>query len=183
MSRRTERVPRRLKPGDLEAAARHYLERFAASSARLRQVLRRRIDRACAHHGDDPAPLHAELEQVIARLTEVGLLDDRLFARLLAASLRRRGDATPMVRRKMRQRGLPSELIDAALEAADAEVEDPDFAAAVRYARRRRLGPFRSADARAERREKDLAAMGRAGFGYAVALRVVDAEDAAQLTG
>ncbi len=178
MSGPRERAPRRLKPGDLDAAARRYLERFVASSARLRQVLRRRIDRACAHHGDDPAPLHAELEQVIARLIEVGLLDDRAFARLLAASLRRRGDATPTVRRKMRQRGLPAALIDAALEAADADVEDPDLVAAARYARRRRLGPFRPADARAERREKDLAALGRAGFGYAIARRVVDAEDA-----
>ncbi|MCA9558512.1 MAG: RecX family transcriptional regulator, partial [Myxococcales bacterium] len=83
---------------------------------------------------------------------------------------------------KMRQRGLPADLIDAALEAADAEVEDPDLAAAARYARRRRLGPFRPAEARAERREKDLAALGRAGFSYAIARRVIDAEDAAALT-
>ena len=44
------------------------------------------------------------------------------------------------------------------------------------FARRRRLGPFRTAG-RAEHRDKDLAALGRVGFSYQMAKRVVDAED------
>lgn len=43
-------------------------------------------------------------------------------------------------------------------------------------ARRRRLGPFRRTG-REEHREKDMAALGRAGFGYQIARKVVDAED------
>src|SRR3546814_7265925 len=41
---------------------------------------------------------------------------------------------------------------------------EPELAAAIAYARRRRLGPFRTPDARADRRDKDLAALARAGF-------------------
>ena len=41
---------------------------------------------------------------------------------------------------------------------------------------RRRLGPFRAAPERQERRERDLAALARAGFGYDVARRVIGAE-------
>jgi regulatory protein len=57
----------------------------------------------------------------------------------------------------------------------DAEVEgDMDLAAAKALARRRRLGPWR-ATGRAEHRDRDLAVLGRAGFPYAIARRVVDA--------
>ena len=48
--------------------------------------------------------------------------------------------------------------------------------AAARYARRRRLGPFRAAPEREERRQRDLAALARAGFAYDVARRVIEAE-------
>ncbi|MHA1114431.1 MAG: regulatory protein RecX, partial [Alphaproteobacteria bacterium] len=57
--------------------------------------------------------------------------------------------------------------------------EAADLAAAIAYARRRRLGPWRVAAARAERRERDLAALARAGFNYDLARRVVDAPDTA----
>ena len=52
----------------------------------------------------------------------------------------------------------------------------PALAAARRTARRRRLGPWRGEDQRAARREKDLAALARAGFSYSVAKTVIDGE-------
>ena len=43
------------------------------------------------------------------------------------------------------------------------------------------LGPFRRAEERAERRDRDIAAMGRAGFDWDTARKVIDAADAADL--
>ncbi|MCH8002677.1 MAG: RecX family transcriptional regulator, partial [Proteobacteria bacterium] len=54
-------------------------------------------------------------------------------------------------------------------------------AAALAYARRRRLGPYRSPQARAAMREKDLAALGRRGFGYELARRVIETGDVSEL--
>ncbi len=179
---RREREPRRIRPGDLAALARAHLERYVASTGRLRAVLERRVRRATAHHGDDPAPLLAEIDGVIAGLDGTGLLDDVALAGGLAGSLRRRGDARPVARQKMLARGLPPALVDAALAGADAAVDadgqrgDADLAAAAAYARRRHLGPFRAAG-RAERRDRDLAAMARAGHRFDVARRVIDCDD------
>ncbi len=50
--------------------------------------------------------------------------------------------------------------------------------AAARYARRR-LGSFRAAPEREEHRQRDLAALARAGFGYSVARRIIGAESPA----
>ena len=47
--------------------------------------------------------------------------------------------------------------------------------AAAALARRRRLGPFRPAKDRKDRRARDLAAMARAGFDYDLAKKVIDA--------
>ncbi|HEY9537533.1 MAG TPA: hypothetical protein VIS03_08050, partial [Kiloniellaceae bacterium] len=61
---------------------------------------------------------------------------------------------------------------------------DVELRAALRYARRRRLGPFRlesGPDDRAERRERDLAALGRRGFDYETARRIIDSDDPAAL--
>ena len=51
-----------------------------------------------------------------------------------------------------------------------------ELEAAKALARRRRLGPWRHPAERAARREKDLAAMARAGFRLDAARQVIDAD-------
>jgi regulatory protein len=59
------------------------------------------------------------------------------------------------------------------------EMPGAEFAAAIAYAKRRRLGAFRtSRDETPERRRKDLMAMARAGFALDMARRALAGEDA-----
>jgi regulatory protein len=161
----------------LENAALYYLQRFASSSANLRRVLMGKVERSARAHGTDREEGAAMVEALIERYLRSGLLDDKAYAEAKAASLHRRGTSTRGIRGKLSMKGLESDQIDAALESVDEETPgDTELAAAVALARRRRLGPFRIS-ARAEHRDKDLAALGRAGFGYQTARRVVDAED------
>ena len=52
--------------------------------------------------------------------------------------------------------------------------DDWEEEAALSYARRRRLGPFRMPyDDSWERRQKDLAAMARAGFGFGLSKKIL----------
>jgi regulatory protein len=76
------------------------------------------------------------------------------------------------------EKGVAPDDIDGALAALAETAGNTDFTAAVNLARRRRLGPYRPLAARAEMREKDLAALARAGFSYDIARRVVDAATA-----
>lgn len=93
-------------------------------------------------------------------------------------SLFRRGVSTRVIRETLAAKGVSRETTAAALErlAAD-ESGSLDRRAAVTLAKRRRLGPFRLAEDRAARRDKDLATLGRAGFDYETARFVIDAED------
>lgn len=173
---RPRRGPRKVTAKYLENAALYYLQRFSSSAENLRRVLMQKVERSARAHGTDRAEGAAWIEALIARFTKAGLLDDALYAETRAQSLRRRGASARLINLSLRQKGVEDEAIDAALAAADEAEEDPETAAAARLARKRRLGPWRPAETRRDNREKDLAALARAGFSYDVALAVIDAE-------
>ncbi len=170
------RVPRKATAKSLENAALWYLTRFGTSAANLERVLARRVERSARHHGTDREEGLANIVQLIARYRRSGLLDDRAYAIARAKALNLRGKPVKAITFALRAKGVANEDIDEALLALKDQGGDPDMGAAARYARRRRLGPFRAAPEREERRERDLAALARAGFGYDVARRIIGAE-------
>jgi regulatory protein len=169
------RPPRRLAPADLKGAALDYLDRFAATRARVRQVMLRKIRNSTRAHGDDPAPLVAALDETLQWLESSGFLSDRAYAESRARSLSARGTSRAHIIANLSSKGVASDIARAAVDGLSVEYEEPELEAARRYARRRRLGPYRG-DARAESRDKDLAAMARAGFAGRIARQVIDAE-------
>jgi regulatory protein len=156
-----------------------YLQRFAASAETLRRVLRRRVERSVRLHGTDRAEGNAMAERVVARMVAAGLVDDRAFAHARAARLHGRGASARLIAAHLQARGIAAALVDDALAGLDEAAgggENRALQAAIGLARRRRLGPFRPPSERAAMRQKDLAALARAGFSYAIAKRIVDAE-------
>lgn len=170
------RVPPPVDARALENAARAYLQTRFTSRAWLRRVLMRRVQKSLAAHGGDREALEAALDGILDRLVEARALDDAAYTRGKVRTLTRRGVAGPAMAAKLAQKGINGEDLRTALaEVAEEEGADPKWAAACAYVRRRRMGPYRG-EARAETRDKDLAAMGRAGFSYALAARALDIE-------
>ena len=168
-------------PERLHRRALRYLERFATTATHLRRVLLRRALRDAAALGLDPEQVTREVEAVVARLTGAGLLDDALFAENRARRLVASGRSPAQIRAALAGKGLGAPAIEAALERVAQEQPDPELAAAIAFARRRRLGPWGPADGRGARAERELAALARAGFGYRVARMVVEAADVVAL--
>ena len=178
--RRKKKVPRKATAKHLENAALHYLSRFATSAENLKRVMMRKVDRSAHYHGTDAEEGRAHVEGLIGRYLNSGLLDDAAYARSRAESLHRRGNSARMIRGKLRQKGVADEDIENALEArgkdGGEDGGDAELQAAVNFARRRRLGPFAAKPPDGEQREKQLAALARAGFSYDIARRVVEAD-------
>jgi len=177
----TDKLKRRPKPltaERLEKAALHYLERYAASSGKLRQVLTRRLIKAERDHRAEIG--HDEIETLIARLLRAGILDDARFAEARARSLAARGLSRRAIVMRLRQAGLGEAEIEPAL-AALAEEGGSDFGRAVAFAKRRRLGPWRPAQPDDARRRKEMAAMARQGFALDIVRKIVEAESEAAL--
>jgi regulatory protein len=165
----------------LERAALHYLERFASSAANLRRVLLRKVRRSAEAHGTDAEAGRALVEALIARFAASGLLDDAAYARARAATLHRRGASRQAIQGKLAAKGIDAELAAAALGEIGDDGAALDLAAACNFVRRRRLGCLARRGVPEERRDKDLAALGRAGFPLAIARRVLACRSAEEL--
>lgn len=156
----------------LTRSAMHYLERYATSSANLRKVLERKVLKACASLELDPADYAVMVDTVVATFVRNGLVNDRAYAETKLAGLRRRGGSARKIEARLAAKGVDRGTIESVLQNDDASDED----AAHIFARRRKLGPFRLKD-REQRRDKDLAAMCRAGFSFEIARQVIDADE------
>lgn len=152
----------------LERAALFYLERYASTAENLRRVLLRKARRRLGPDGEADG-LEATIAEVVARVVRSGLVDDRGFAEMKVAALMRRGTSTRAIESRLRGRGVPEEAAAAALRAH----EPDDLALARRHAERKRLGPYRTRPD-PTLRERDLAALCRAGFSFSIAIRVLD---------
>jgi regulatory protein len=181
-SKKTERKPpKKATARHLENVALWYLQRFAASADSLRRVLMRRVEKSARAHDTDRDEGAAFVEDIIARFRRSGLLDDRVYAEGRTLSLHRRGISIRGIRARLAAKGVGADDIDAALAGLRDKTDDPDLVAAIAYARRRRIGPYRTRGDRDELMERDLAALARQGFGYGIARRVIEARDTDEL--
>jgi regulatory protein len=176
--RRERRPPKPVTATSLENAAVFYLSRFASSSGNLRRVLMRKVTRSTRANPDSDVDAQAGgrmVDELIARYLEKGLLDDRAYAAMTASSLARRGRSRFLIAGKLAQKGVDSEMVEAAIETLDEDGGSTELAAACALVRRKRLGPYRAAGKREEWQQKDLASLARAGFRLDLARRVLKA--------
>lgn len=157
-------MPKPLDQAALERLALRYVERFATTRGRLADYLGRKL-RERGWDGEAAADPRA----LAQRMADLGYVDDRAFAEARAAAMARRWLGARRVAGVLRQAG-----IDEADKAAVApSVAGRTMDAALAFARRRRIGPYGTGDGDRAVREKQLAAMLRAGHGFDVARRIV----------
>ncbi len=175
-----KKQPRKITQQYLENAALYYLQRHATSVSNFRLVMKRKIDRSCRFFQSDPAPFYEMVENLAERYIRAGILNDQQFAEAKTSTLRRQGRSRQAITAKLRVKGLSVEEIEQALQKADTEHEsysdiDAEMAAALKLAKRKKLGPYRIAtDIDIKERQKEMAVMARAGFSFDIARRVLD---------
>lgn len=182
MAARPYKKPRRPTPESLDGGALYYLERYAASEASLRRVLRGKIARYAmadpAFAADAPAraALEEAAETVIAKYKKLGAINDTAYAEMKVGSMRRAGKSARLIAQSLAQKGVKSDEVARALETHDSEQgQEAEKKAALALAKKRGLGPFRRNRAAAGEiedpkvRAKAIAAFARAGFSFSIA--------------
>ncbi len=163
----------------LREAALNYLARYASTEAGLRHVLHRRIDRWERTAADrdtareQAAAAKAIVPGVIARMVELGLLNDAAFAENRARGLALSGRSRRDIAARLMAKGIDPANARAVLPKG----EDAELVSALILTRKRRIGPFRKAE---PDRERELGVLARAGYPRDVAMRALamDAADA-----
>lgn len=144
----------------LEELALRYVARFATSRAKLRAYLSRKVrERGWSGPGEP------DLDALANRISALGYVDDAAYALAKSQSLAGHGYGKRRLNQKLLADGIADEDAAAALDHADSEAIE----SALRFARRRRLGPFGPETADPQQREKAIAAMIRAGHSFGVA--------------
>ena len=177
----------------LHEAALAYLARGAASADSVAKTLQRRIGnwarRALRAGRDgeaiaqDAAAARELIAPIVERLGEVGLVNDAAFAANRAKRMSTSGRSRRAITAHLAQKGVAATTVR---EAVGHDV-GAELAAAIAFARKRRLGPFAreeaeplDRDARRVAERKALGTMARAGFDFGVCERVLrmDRDDA-----
>jgi regulatory protein len=154
-----------LNESKLNELAIRYVGRYSTTRAKLRSYLSRKVRERGWDGAGEP-----DFARIADRFTEQGYVDDAAYALAKSEVLTARGYGKRRVLEKLRAAGVAEDDGAAAREHAEAET----VAAALRFAKRRRIGPFAVQAARdPKEREKGLAAMVRAGHGFDLARAIV----------
>jgi regulatory protein len=165
-SRRPFRVRPALDSAALERLALGYAGRFATSRAKLADYLRRKLgERGWDGEGDPP------VARIVERFVELGYVDDRALAEAKGRALGARGYG---------ERRLAAALGGLGIAEADAKeardhAGETAWATALRFAERKRIGPFAAQRGDDKARHRAFGAMIRAGHSIDHARRIVSA--------
>jgi len=203
---RPARTPRTIDAGWIEWAASEHLARYSSTRANLKKLLQGRVRRGVAKGAPVAENIGAIIDTVLDKHVALGTLNDAAWAETKARSLTRRGVSSSVVKQRLRQKGVPDattametvaeELRDPVqADGTEGDAVASDLVAACAYARRKRIGPFardtgeeeapeptdrkelRAArDAARAAENKVLASMGRSGFSFAIAKKVLAME-------
>ncbi|NVE95677.1 RecX family transcriptional regulator [Altererythrobacter sp. JGD-16] len=163
--KRQRRVAKPLDQTRLRDLALSYAARYATSAAKLESYLQRKIRERGVAEGEELNP-----RAIVERLVELNYVDDEAYARARSGSLMRRGYGARRVEETLRHSGISQELRE---EIAPGEYAKRE--AAIRLAQKRGFGPYAKLAVDPARREKQIAAMARAGHDFGSARFIVEA--------
>lgn len=172
--RREKKPPKKITEKYLYNSGLAYLQRFPASTPHFRRIMGRKIDKSCNYHKEqEREACIAMLDSTIAQFERMGMLNDEAYLSGMINSLRRRGLSKQAILSKLGAKGMGQSVVLETLQRHDEEngAENPDLAAALLLARRKKLGPYRRSDE--ADRNKELAALARAGFGFDIAQKAL----------
>lgn len=155
-----------LNEEELERLALFYAGRYATTRAKLRTYLQRKVrERGWDGRADPP------IGALVEKLASLRYVDDKAFALARSSSLTRRGFGERRVADALRAARI--EEVDA--EEARSEAQVSAWTSALRFAERKRLGPYAPAPHDPAARQKAAGAMLRAGHPFALVRRILNA--------
>ena len=160
-----------LNESALQELALRYVGKYATTRAKLAAYLARKV-RERGWEGGQP-----DIATLAERLAGLGYVDDAAYALGKSRALSARGYGKRRLADQLRIAGVNEQDGSEANAHADAEAAE----SAIRFARRRRIGPFAVAPADPRQREKWIAAMIRGGHQPALARALAEMKPGAEI--
>jgi regulatory protein len=162
-----------LSEDQLRELALRYAGRYATSRAKLASYLSRKLrERGWGGEGNPP------IEALVERFAELGYVDDAAYAAAKARTLAARGYGERRLGEALYAAGIGEDDAAEARSIADAS----KLEAALTFARRRRFGPYAQDKVTdPAKRQKQTAAMLRAGHPFGLVRKILDLDPGADV--
>lgn len=171
---------RKIRPLDettLRDLALSYVARFSTTGAKLEAYLARKLRERGVAEDTDGRIVELDVPALVARLVELGYVDDELYARSKSRDLKQRGYGARRVEEALWAAGVDEEV-----RSDNAPSEAESRRAVQLLAKKRRFGPYGEArfegldrEQTRKLREKQVAAMLRAGHSFEHVRFIMDA--------
>ncbi|CAK7193390.1 Regulatory protein RecX [Commensalibacter sp. Nvir] len=168
---------------DLKEYALNYLAKYSSTENHLIRILNNKVKRwvfVVKKEGlsdkeieDYLARVPFLISQIVFSMKSVGAIDDAQFAMNRVRTLTRSGNSIQKIKGKLAQRGVPSSIIEEVT--LSFREKDTELWAALVFAKKRRIGPFRRDDTAlmAENSHKAWHVMSRGGFSFEIVKQVM----------
>lgn len=148
---------KKITPQRLKNIALYYLERFDASSEKLRSVLMRRVQKAVFLGDEVPLDTEQWIDEIVDEMKRLNYVNDQRYAENKIRQYLKSGKSNRYIILKLSEAGIDPEEVRSFLPYN--ELEQAQI-----FARKKHLG---------KDFQKDLAKLARAGFSYDIAQKVL----------
>lgn len=166
-----KRPAKKITPQRLKNIGLYYLKRFESSVENLRSVLQKRVNQYAKENPEfNKKEAYQWVENVLAEFEKLHYLDDERFTEIKVRHYLAVGKPARYIQNKLREKGIANAQIDEMLDDFGYNPQEM----ALKLAKRKKIGPFRpNEEARKLNRQKDMAALIRAGFDYDVVSEIM----------
>ena len=166
-----KKVLKKITKQRLKNISLYYLKRFDSSVENLRSVLMRRVNDYAYQTPDFNKSQAVEwIEEILTELEGYGYLNDARYAEIKVRGYLSAGKSARYIQIKLKEKGIEDTLVGDLLE----EQEYDPFELALKLAKKKRIGPYRAEEQRAEFKQKDMMKLVQAGFDYDIVKQVVE---------
>ncbi|WP_169545538.1 regulatory protein RecX [Sneathiella aquimaris] len=171
-----EKPPKEISPALIRQQALRYLDRFAATTMKLRRHLMNKSSKAIEFHQTEPEAVLEIIDAEISKLVDAGILNDTEYAASKARSMGRQGKSSLQISVKLQSLGFKDNEADRALDQLREEEGYTERKAAAKYIKKRRFGPYKPDGESKERLQKELQTLVRNGFDYSLSKSLLTME-------
>ena len=176
-----KKPPKEVTAALLREQALRYLDRFSATTHKLKRHLLTKNREAISLYGHDVETISVQIDELIAKLEKANILNDQQYAESKARSMARQGKSFRQIEGKLYSLGITDNQKDQAIDELTETEGHSDRVGAAKFIRRRRFGPYKETPDRSVRRDKELLSLVRNGFDFGLAQELLDIEDSHEI--
>ena len=150
-----------------------YVEKYAPSKQQLKTYLLKKYMKLSSSDVRKK-DVNKLIDIVLSDLEKNKFINDQFYSESKAKSMIQRGNSINKIRNYLMGKGIHDDFIKDTVEIIREDNSDQDFFSAIKFCKKKRIGPARTDDNRQLFYKKDISLLARNGFDFETSKRIMD---------